>query len=151
MSFGSISDIYTLVSLLGQWCKPVVRSFRFCTYLKLCEFNCECVQLSTVVLCLILSLLHNCLSAVAQYSAHSITVCLVRGAASAINLLPCYVVALFHATDTAIHESEAYLHSSLLCGKNQIKTKKNPQIQKQTKKKTTFGIFFLAMLGTQAC
>ena len=39
----------------------------------------------------------------------------MRGAASAINLLPCYVVALFDATDTAIHESEAYLHSSLLC------------------------------------
>ena len=73
MAFSSISHIYTLVFLLGQWCKPVVRSFRFCTYLKLCEFNCKGVRLSTVVLCLILSLLHNCLSAVAQYSAHSIT------------------------------------------------------------------------------
>ena len=39
----------------------------------------------------------------------------MRGAASAINLLPCYVVALFDAIDTAVHESEAYLHSSLLC------------------------------------
>ena len=73
MAFSSISHIYTLVFLLGQWCKSVVRSFRFCTYLKLCEFNCKGVQLSTVVLCLILSLLHNYLSAVAQYSAHSIT------------------------------------------------------------------------------
>ena len=79
----------------------------------------------------------------------------MRGAASAINLLPCYVVALFDARDTAIHESEAYLHSSLLCGKKpkkQNKTKKltNTKTNKP-KKKTTFGIFFLAMLGTQAC
>ena len=74
MAFSSISHIYTLVFLLGQWCKPVVRSFRFCTHLKLCEFNCKCIRLSTVVLCLILSLLHNRLSAVTQYSAHSITV-----------------------------------------------------------------------------
>ena len=29
------------VFLLGQWCKPVFRSSRFCTYLKLCEFNCK--------------------------------------------------------------------------------------------------------------
>ena len=73
LAFSSISHIYTFVFLLGQWCKSVVRSFRFCTYLKLCEFNCKCVRLSTVVLCLILSLLHSRLSAVTQYSAHSIT------------------------------------------------------------------------------
>ena len=54
----------------------------------------------------------------------------MRGAASAINLLPCYVVALFDAADTAVHESEAYLHSSLLCGTD------------------NFWNFFSAMLGS---
>ena len=69
MSFGSISHIYTLVFLLGQWCKPVVRSFRFCTELKLCEFNCKCV-FGWVQLCFVnsISLRHNRLSAVTQYT-----------------------------------------------------------------------------------
>ena len=78
----------------------------------------------------------------------------MRGAASAINLLPCYVVALFDAADTAVHESEAYLHSSLLCGKkNPKKQTKKKQLTntKTNQKKTTFGNFFLAMLGSQAC
>ena len=78
----------------------------------------------------------------------------MRGAASAINLLPCYVVALFDAADTAVHESEAYLHSSLLCGKkNPKKTNKKTTTHKYKNKpkKTTFGNFFLAMLGSQAC
>ena len=60
-------------------------------------------------------------------------------------LLPCYIVALFDAADTAVHESEAYLHSSLLC-----EEKKNSQIQKQTNQRQLLE-FFLAMLESQAC
>ena len=56
----------------------------------------------------------------------------MRGAASAINLLPCYIVALFDVADTAVHESEAYRHSSLCY------EKKNSQIHKQ---KTTDNFF----------
>ena len=62
----------------------------------------------------------------------------MRGAASAINLLPCYVVALFDAADTAVHESEAYLHTFLLCEVTQANTRTHPGMQ-QHKESRAFG------------